>query len=107
MMHTLIRYSGIPDRDRIQDSTREDTRFADAVTDEGYTTALSRPTLAPNFAGTETHSSHQGDEAATAVGAPNVGWNPNSFSPKLIPLEPGARRFPSTCDDGAGNLAKT
>ena len=79
MMHALIRHSGIPDRDRVQDRARGDTRFADAVTVEGYTTALSRPALPANFAGAETHSSRKGDWATAAM-------TPESFAHAAIRL---------------------
>jgi hypothetical protein len=52
-----------------KDSARGGTRFADAVTGEGYTTALSRPTVTPSFAGTEIHSSHQDNWAVFAAPA--------------------------------------
>jgi hypothetical protein len=61
MMHALIRHSGIPDRGRVKDSARGGTRFADAVNVEGYTTALSPRAVTSNFAGTEIHSSLEGD----------------------------------------------
>jgi hypothetical protein len=67
MMHALIRHSGIPDRDRVKDSARVGTRFADAVTDRGYTTALCLPALTTNFAGTEIHWSREGDWSPPTV----------------------------------------
>jgi hypothetical protein len=56
MMHSRIRHSGISDCDPVQHSAQAGIRFADAVNDAGYTTALGHPAATLNFAGTESYS---------------------------------------------------
>jgi hypothetical protein len=53
MLHSLIRDWGVPDCHRPGDFTRVHTRFADAVTNPGYTTVLPHPATMLNFADTQ------------------------------------------------------